>query len=363
MGRLWQGVGVVSDGKGKRFDGTSTFHVIRYEDIPPDCLKETTSTSIVYKVLPQKKNHNCTFITIMVNCICYPGDTGTNTASLELVKLAINSVLSYRGTKISCFGIANFYLVTPLDHPKYVKIKLAEIPQEFIDEYNLTYNRWVYFEIRKVFYGFPQSGRLANDQLRTYLEKEGCYKTTNTPGLWRHKWHPILFSLIVEDFRIKNVEKFYADHLNLVLQKYHTITTNWVGKKYSGIDLAWNSTKFTCQITMENYIRYILTKYGHPMPTRPQLSPHNHIEINYGSKTQFVPDKDTSPHLDLAGIRRVQCIVGALLYYATIVCVKNFTTVAEGIKFMYMRLWWLICRKSQGQFILYWSPWASNKGY
>ena len=72
-------------------------------------------------------------ISIMVNQIFYPGNTGANTASLELVKLVINSVLYLRGTKFACFVVANFYLGTPLDHPEYVKIKLDEIPQEFID--------------------------------------------------------------------------------------------------------------------------------------------------------------------------------------------------------------------------------------
>ena len=43
-----------------------------------------------------------------------------------------------------------FYLGTSLDRPEYVKIKLADIPQEFVDEYDLTKyarNGWLYFEI------------------------------------------------------------------------------------------------------------------------------------------------------------------------------------------------------------------------
>ena len=87
-------------------------------------------------------------IIIMGNQICYPGDMGTNTSSLELVKLVINIVLSLQGAKFACFDVANFYLGTPLDHPEYVKIKLADMPQEFIDEYNLTqyeHNGWIHF--------------------------------------------------------------------------------------------------------------------------------------------------------------------------------------------------------------------------
>ena len=39
---------------------------------------------------------------------------------------------------------------------KYVRIKLLDIPQEFIDEYNLTeaaQNGWIYFEILRGCYG------------------------------------------------------------------------------------------------------------------------------------------------------------------------------------------------------------------
>ena len=50
----------------------------------------------------------------------------------------IDSVLSRKGARFACFDVKNFYLGTPLDRPKYVRIKISDIPQEFIDEYNLT---------------------------------------------------------------------------------------------------------------------------------------------------------------------------------------------------------------------------------
>ena len=119
-----------------------------------------------------------------------------------------------------CFDIENFYLNTPLDRPEYVKIKLSKIPQEFIDEYDLTkfaHKGWVYFKIRRDCYGLPQSGILANKQLRIILEKEVYYEARTTPGLWRHKWQPIQFCLIVDDFRVEYVGKKHADHLETIL--------------------------------------------------------------------------------------------------------------------------------------------------
>ena len=76
---------------------------------------------------------------------------------------------------------------------RHVPIKFKDIPQEFVDGYNLkecVHNRWVYFEIVKGCYGLPQAGRLANDLLRERLAEEGYYEA-ETPGLWKHASRPI----------------------------------------------------------------------------------------------------------------------------------------------------------------------------
>ena len=81
-----------------------------------------------------------------------------------------------------------------------MRIKLSNIPQEFIDEYDLTTHTcdgWIYFEILKGYYGLPQAGKLENDRLCVCVNKSGYYGSSTTPGLWRHKWIPIMFGLIV----------------------------------------------------------------------------------------------------------------------------------------------------------------------
>ena len=77
---------------------------------------------------------------------------------------------------------------------EYVRIKLSDIPQEFIEEYNLTkadQNGWIYFEILRGCYGLPQSGRPANDLLHTRLNKARYYEAATTPGLWSLIWRPL----------------------------------------------------------------------------------------------------------------------------------------------------------------------------
>ena len=93
-------------------------------------------------------------------------------------------------------------------------------------EYNLNssvHKGWVYFKICRGCYGLPQSGILANKQLILRLEKEGYYEARTNPVLWRHKWRPIQFCLIVYDFGVEYVRKKNADHLATILKKsqYH----------------------------------------------------------------------------------------------------------------------------------------------
>ena len=67
---------------------------------------------------------------------------------------------------------------------------------------------------------------------------------------------------------------------------------------------------------MKKYIHNLLVKFDHPQPLKPQLSPHKHRAIQYGAKVQKALEEDTSAPLPVTGIKRVQGIVGALLYYA-----------------------------------------------
>ena len=109
-------------------------------------------------------------------------------------------------------------------------INLSDIPQEFIEEYDLTqavHNGWIHFEILRGCYGLPQSGILANDLLRTRLEKAGYYKAATTPGIWSHKWRRIQFVLLVEDFGIEYVVKEHALHILKTLKQNYEITTDW----------------------------------------------------------------------------------------------------------------------------------------
>ena len=119
---------------------------------------------------------------------------------------------------------------------------------------------------------------------------------------------------------MKYVGKQHAIHLLKTLDQNYEITKDWEGGGVAGIDLAWDynyrHTNPTCRISMDGYITKVLLKYGHPCPSKPQLSPHKHCEVIYGAKEQLTQEDDTIPPLDNQGTKRIQGIVGALLYYA-----------------------------------------------
>ena len=129
-----------------------------------------------------------------------------------------------------------------------------------------------------------------------------------------------MFLLIVDDFGVEYVGDHHFSHLRTVITTHYTIAEDLEGNFFSVIDLKWNYTKLhsqlTCRLYTEGYIANLIPKYGHKASTKPQLSPHRHHEINLGSKEQLVAEEDTSPKLNNEGIKRVQDIVGALLYYA-----------------------------------------------
>ena len=119
---------------------------------------------------------------------------------------------------------------------EYIKLKLEDIPREVIKEYDLTNiatkDDSVYIEVLKGMYGLPQAGLLAQELLEKRLAKRGYYQSNIVPGLWKHKTRKIVFTLVVDDFGIKYVNKSDAEHLMSVLKKDYEVTEDWNGKRY-----------------------------------------------------------------------------------------------------------------------------------
>ena len=155
----------------------------------------------------------------------------------------------------------------------------------------------------------PQAGILANNLLHGRLEEEGYYEAHS------HKWRPIQFCLIVDDFGVEYVGIEHFNHLLTLLKKYHQIQTNMAGDKIAGINVQCNFPGRRVCIDMRTYIDTLLLTLDWPKPQKRQLSPFIAKPIAYGKKTQLTPEEDTSAPLSAERLLRVQKIIGSLLYY------------------------------------------------
>ena len=94
-------------------EGTNTFKLIKFSDIPQDHRHEICHSTVVCEVKPHKEDPNRTRITVAGSQISYPRDVGTPAGSLVLVKLIINSVLSRRNARFVSFDLKKLLSTNP----------------------------------------------------------------------------------------------------------------------------------------------------------------------------------------------------------------------------------------------------------
>ena len=144
-----------------------------------------------------------------------------------------------------------------MDRKEYMCIPIKLIPPDFIEEYQLcrkVHREHVYLEINKGMYGLLQAGKLTNTLLKKRLATCGYLECLHTPGLWRHMFRPIQFTLVVDDFGIKFVGVKHLKHPIESLQKFFEIDVHKKGTKYCRITLEWDYENCTIDISMPNYV-------------------------------------------------------------------------------------------------------------
>ncbi len=128
-----------------------------------------------------------------------------------VAKILFNSVISTKDARFMTMDTSNFYLMTPLHRPKFIRLKINDIPDEVIKEYKLkekaTKHGSINIKAKQGMYGLPQSGLLANELLEKGLNKQGYPQSKLVPNLWKHDTRPIQFTLVVDDFGVKYVGK------------------------------------------------------------------------------------------------------------------------------------------------------------
>ena len=288
-------IGRCAQGMPGLVDGTDTYFFMNHNEKPPD--RTVSYSTFVCDVKENKAEKHCVRTTFGNTNSDYNGPVSSPTADITTVKILLNSVVSTRKAKFCVLDLKNFFLNTPLARYEYMWIPIKSIPDDVVQHYNLlplVHNGNVMVEIRKGIYGLPQAAILAYELLVTRLAIHGYYPAPNTLGLFLHATRPISFTLWVDDFGIKYINKCDVDHLESCLNEHYETTMDWSGSQYLGFTLDWNYNLRYVIVSMPGYILRALERFKHPFPTKPQHSPHDWIPPKYGSGAQLTDDKNNS---------------------------------------------------------------------
>lgn len=91
------------------------------------------------------------------------------------------------------------------------------------------------------------------------LSEFGYFPCKHTPGLWKHKWRPVTFALVVNDFGVKYKGKQHAEHLLAALGEHYQFTVDWKGSLFCGIQLpsthrcSMGKRSSSCKLTRPNH--------------------------------------------------------------------------------------------------------------
>ena len=281
-------LGRLTTGKPGVVEGTETMIFITKDDIPFDRRDDCTYGRICANYRSEKDDPYRIRLTVGGDRIKNSGACGTPTAGMLTGKTLFNSILSTLNAKFMTIDIKKFYLCTPMERSEYMRLKIADMPDNIIEMHDLrskaTADGYVYVQINKGMYGLPNAGLIAHELLTKRLHAAGYFQSKLTPGFWKHAWRPIAFSLVVDDFGVKYVGQEHAQHLLQTINNNSETSHEWEGKRYIGLTIDWDYIKRLCHISMPRYCENARQRFKHDIPKKRQDQPYPHIERKYGAK-------------------------------------------------------------------------------
>ena len=116
-----------------RNTGTDKIFFINKGEIPNERWKYVSYSRIVFNERPQKEEVNQTRLKFGGNNLQIDMDFGTQTASLLMIKILLNSIISTPGAEFLGFNLKDLYLNTPMNRPDFLRIKLSNFPEDVIE--------------------------------------------------------------------------------------------------------------------------------------------------------------------------------------------------------------------------------------
>jgi hypothetical protein len=133
--------------------GTNTIFVICRKDIPHYRKGIVTYAWVCVNDCLEKEDSNRTQVIVGSNLLHYPGNCGTLKVGMITVKLHLISIISTKNACYCTIDLKDFYLNTPMDQPEYMRMKISNLPPNFIKANNLndlaTNDGTIYVKIQK----------------------------------------------------------------------------------------------------------------------------------------------------------------------------------------------------------------------
>jgi hypothetical protein len=114
---------------------------------------------------------------------------------------------------------------------------------------------------------------------------------------------------------VKYINKEDIEHLASILKQDNKINIDWEGTRYLGLMLNWDYATRKVHLSMPGYIEKNLVRFGHVLPTKPQMQPHPHTIPTYGATVQYTKAIDASPAATKNKEKYICQVIGVLLYY------------------------------------------------
>ena len=237
-----------------------------------------------------------------INKLTYYGPVATPTEYLTTLKFHWNRVISTPDAKYLIVDVKKFHPNNTMKKNDYYKIAIKLIPQEIVDNYYLNNDKidsYIYAIVERGMYVLVQAGIIAHNALNTYIKPYSYATARIKQGLWMHKYRDINFTQVVDEFGINYMNKKDAYHLIASLQTRYEVTQYCKGGLYCGIILKWKFVVIILEISIPGYVKDTLHKFRHPIPNRPQQSPHQWIAPKYSSTApQMLHPTEYSPALN-----------------------------------------------------------------
>eukprot|EP00536_Pseudo-nitzschia_multiseries_P001445 jgi/Psemu1/3368/gm1.3368_g len=182
--------------------------------------------------------------------LIYDVNVTTHTASMEIMKLHWNSVVSTPRAKYCTRDISNMCLCSSLEDPEYAH-QLE----------TLAHNGYVYVNIKKAWYGLKQLGKLHMMTWWPICTRPLEQRDYSYSGTF------LSFTLAVDNFGIKYTKQEDVNHLVECTHKKYPFKVDW----------EWDYVKQVIEASMDGYVEQALKEFKYERPKQVNRGPSRHF--------------------------------------------------------------------------------------